>query len=145
MTKTPPAPTQPVPVKPRTFNARFNAGLSRVLEQLKVQDVPHIHRIIITVVGGTVLLLGAAMVFLPGPGSLVMLAGLALLGTEYAWARRLMRKGRLMAHKALSKTQQIFSSKDKAEPIATAEEKPVGGKPTAELVPVSGEAASLVR
>ena len=121
MTKTSPGPERAdLQSKPRTFNARFNAGLSRVLARLKVEDVPHIRRIIITVVGGTVLLLGAAMVLLPGPGALVMLGGLAVLGTEYAWARRWMRKGKLMAHKALSKTQQIFSSKDKAQPAGPA-------------------------
>lgn len=125
MTKTPPIPERRLPGKPGTFNARFNAGLSKVLAQLRVEDVPHIRRIIITVVGGTVLILGAAMVFLPGPGMLVMLGGLALLGTEYVWARRLMRRSKLLAHKAWSKTQKIFSSKPKpetAEPVLNAKD-----------------------
>ena len=114
MTQSTPAPDRPA-VERRTFTARFNAGLTVVLAKLKVEEVPHIRRIVITVVGGTILVLGTALVFLPVPGSgpVVILGGLAVLGTEYAWARRWMRKGKLMANKALSRTQQILSFKDK--------------------------------
>jgi uncharacterized protein (TIGR02611 family) len=101
----------PSPAKenPAGFNARFNRGLSRVLSFLKVQDVPHLKRIIVTVLGGSVLIFGVALVFLPGPGALVILGGLALLGTEYAWARYLLRKGRQLASQARSRTQRIVS------------------------------------
>jgi tellurite resistance protein TerC len=51
-------------------------------------------RIVISVVGGTVLLLGFAMVVLPGPAIVVIPAGLAILGLEFAWARRWLRKVR---------------------------------------------------
>ncbi len=44
-------------------------------------------RILIGVVGGSVLLIGFAMIFLPGPSSLVIPAGLAILAIEFAWAR----------------------------------------------------------
>jgi hypothetical protein len=44
-------------------------------------------RIVISVVGGTVLLIGVAMLVLPGPGLIVIPLGLAILGAEYAWAR----------------------------------------------------------
>jgi uncharacterized protein (TIGR02611 family) len=41
------------------------------------------------VIAGFVLLLaGIAMLALPGPGWLTIVAGLALLAAEYAWARR---------------------------------------------------------
>jgi uncharacterized protein (TIGR02611 family) len=49
-------------------------------------------RIAISLVGGTVLLLGVAMLVLPGPGLLVIPVGLAILGIEYAWARVWLRK-----------------------------------------------------
>lgn len=45
-------------------------------------------RIVITVLGTTVLLIGLLLVFLPGPAVIVIPAGLAILGVEYAWARR---------------------------------------------------------
>jgi tellurite resistance protein TerC len=51
-------------------------------------------RLVVLVVGGTVLLVGIAMLVLPGPGILVVAAGLVLLGTEFAWARRLLARVR---------------------------------------------------
>jgi hypothetical protein len=92
------------------FNARFSNWLSRVLVRLKLDEVPHIKRIIVTVVGGTIVILGVLMFFTPGPAILVIPAGLAVLGTEYAWARRWLRNARAMAKKALSRTQRIFST-----------------------------------
>jgi hypothetical protein len=46
----------------------------------------------VALIGGTVLLLGLAMLILPGPGVLVMAAGVAILATEFLWARRAWRK-----------------------------------------------------
>jgi len=45
-------------------------------------------RIIVATVGGTVLAAGIALVVLPGPAFLVIPAGLAILGIEFAWAKR---------------------------------------------------------
>ncbi len=114
--------TQTEPVRPdrypegESFNARFSRRLSWLLAKLKVEEVPHIKRIIVTVVGGTILILGAALVFLPVPGSgpVVILGGLAVLGTEYAWARRWLRKGKMMAKKAVTQTQKVLAPKEKA-------------------------------
>ena len=94
----------------RSFSTRFSDWLSRVLVSLKVDEVPHIKRIIVTVVGGTILVGGVLMFLTPFPAVLVIPVGLAVLGTEYAWARRWLRNARKMAKKALSQTQRIFSS-----------------------------------
>lgn len=51
----------------------------------------HIKRIIIAVVGATVIAIGLALLVLPGPAVLVLAAGLAILATEFVWARRLLR------------------------------------------------------
>lgn len=48
-------------------------------------------KIIVLVVGVTVLLIGLAMIVLPGPAIVVIPVGLAILGTEFLWARRLLR------------------------------------------------------
>jgi putative transmembrane protein PGPGW len=45
-------------------------------------------------VGSTIVLIGLLLVFLPGPGALVILLGLAVLGTEFVWAQRLIRRAR---------------------------------------------------
>ncbi len=44
----------------------------------------------ITMAGFLLILLGIFLLVLPGPGILLILAGLAVLGTEYHWARRLV-------------------------------------------------------
>ena len=40
------------------------------------------------------LLIGLAMLVLPGPGVLVMAAGVAILATEFVWAHRVWRKAK---------------------------------------------------
>jgi hypothetical protein len=48
----------------------------------------------IALIGGTIVLIGVAMLVLPGPGALVIAGGLAILATEFIWARRAMRKAK---------------------------------------------------
>ena len=54
----------------------------------------HIKRVVIAVMGGTVLALGIVLIVLPGPAFLVIPAGLAILAIEFAWARRWLRSAR---------------------------------------------------
>ncbi len=56
-------------------------------------------RFAVTILGGALLLLGAAMMVLPGPGILVIVGGLALLATEYVWARRMLKTAQAQAEK----------------------------------------------
>ena len=53
-----------------------------------------IKRVVIAVMGGTVLALGIVCIVLPGPAFLVIPAGLAILAIEFAWARRWLRSAR---------------------------------------------------
>jgi len=53
-----------------------------------------VKRVLVALVGGTVLALGIALVVLPGPAFLVIPAGLAMLAVEFAWLRRWLRKAR---------------------------------------------------
>jgi tellurite resistance protein TerC len=48
-------------------------------------------RIAVALIGGTVLLVGVAMIALPGPAIVVIPLGLAILGLEFAWARRWLK------------------------------------------------------
>lgn len=57
----------------------------------------HTRRVIILVVGCTALALGAFMMIGPGPGIPIFFIALALLGTEFAWARRLMERSKGVA------------------------------------------------
>jgi len=49
-------------------------------------------RIIVSIVGGTVVLIGCALLVLPGPAFVVIPVGLGILGVEFVWARRWLRK-----------------------------------------------------
>jgi uncharacterized protein (TIGR02611 family) len=52
------------------------------------------YRVGVAVLGGIVLVAGIAMIPYPGPGWLVVFAGLAILATEFHWARRVLHYAR---------------------------------------------------
>lgn len=52
-------------------------------------------RILVAVVGGTVLAVGVALTVLPGPAFIVIPAGLAILAVEFACARHWLRSPRV--------------------------------------------------
>jgi tellurite resistance protein TerC len=61
-------------------------GLDRLIRILR--------RIVVAVIGGTILLIGIALIVLPGPAFVVIPLGLVILASEFAWARSLLRRGR---------------------------------------------------
>ena len=52
----------------------------------------HARQLVVLVIGLTLLLVGVALLVLPGPAMVVIPLGLAVLGTEFVWARRLLRR-----------------------------------------------------
>jgi YkoY family integral membrane protein len=56
--------------------------------------LPIARRLAILIAGSIVLMAGIAMIFLPGPAVVVIPAGLAILATEFAWARSLLDRGK---------------------------------------------------
>jgi uncharacterized protein (TIGR02611 family) len=67
-----------------------------------VENIKVVRRVIVSVIGATVLLIGVALLVLPGPAFIVIPIGLAILATEYAWARRWLKKVRQMASNVVS-------------------------------------------
>lgn len=57
-------------------------------------------RVVIFVVGWTVVLFGIALLVLPGPGWLTIFIGLGILATEFMWARHVLRKAKGLAERA---------------------------------------------
>jgi uncharacterized protein (TIGR02611 family) len=57
-------------------------------------------RVGVTIAGFAVVLAGLAMLVLPGPGIVVIIAGLAILATEYVWAQRLLKIAKEKANQA---------------------------------------------
>jgi hypothetical protein len=49
-------------------------------------------KILIGVAGFSVLLVGVALIFLPGPAFIVIPLGLLILASEFIWAKNLLRK-----------------------------------------------------
>jgi len=49
-------------------------------------------RIVVTLVGSTILIIGVIMIITPGPALVFIPLGLAILGLEFAWARRWLRR-----------------------------------------------------
>jgi uncharacterized protein (TIGR02611 family) len=70
------------------------------------KNVKIARRVIVSVVGATVLLIGVALLVLPGPAFIVIPIGLAILATEYAWARRWLKKIRRMASNVVSSRER---------------------------------------
>ncbi|MDO5739369.1 MAG: PGPGW domain-containing protein [Ornithinimicrobium sp.] len=56
-----------------------------------------VKRVLLEIIGWTVLTAGLLALFLPGPGLLLTFAGLAILSTQYAWAKRWMHPVRIRA------------------------------------------------
>lgn len=79
-------------------------------------------KIVIAVIGTTVLLAGIAMLVLPGPGWLAIFGGLAILGTEFAWARWMLKYAKQRMGELAKK--YVGMGKAKKE---TVEEKPTSG------------------
>lgn len=75
-------------------------------------------RVVIAVVGVTVLLLGIVMIVAPGPAIVLIPVGLAILGIEFAWARVWLKKLRaaISRKNAESRSEQVESHRKKQAP-----------------------------
>jgi len=59
-----------------------------------IQALRLARKIVVAIVGGTVVLLGIVLFLTPGPATLVIPLGLAILATEFVWARRVLKRFR---------------------------------------------------
>ena len=62
------------------------------MNTLMLKTLQQAKRLIVIVAGSTVLLMGIAMIVLPGPAVIVIPVGLGVLATEFVWARKLLTK-----------------------------------------------------
>jgi tellurite resistance protein TerC len=63
-------------------------------------------RIVVAMIGGTIVALGVAMIILPGPAILVIPIGLGVLGLEFAFARHWLRKLRTTASNMVNRVRR---------------------------------------
>lgn len=85
--------------------------MSRLSPRQKV-----IRRIVVATVGFTLLIAGVLMLILPGPGLVVILAGLTVLATEFHWARRVKRRVIVWVRKRTKRKQAKETTSAKLQP-----------------------------
>lgn len=68
-------------------------------------------KIVIAVIGTTLILAGVAMLVLPGPGWFTIFGGLAILATEFAWAKWMLKYARERVQQLVTKYVEIGSTK----------------------------------
>jgi tellurite resistance protein TerC len=89
--------------QPGTEQSVSSASWTKRLSSLwTTENIKVVRRVIVSVIGATVLLFGIALLVLPGPAFIVIPLGLAILASEYAWARRWLKKVRQMASNVVS-------------------------------------------
>jgi tellurite resistance protein TerC len=87
------------------FGGRIDSKVEGRAGQKEIDHLVHTGlraawRVVVGIVGATVLALGVAMLALPGPGLIVIPFGLAILATEFVWARRWLQRIRGNGHGA---------------------------------------------
>ena len=77
-----------------------------------IKSLKQVKKIIIGIVGFSVLVVGVAMLVLPGPAFIVIPAGLAILATEFVWAKRILDKVKQKIKDTIPKSKQKDSNPD---------------------------------
>ena len=74
--------------------------------QRRGRESSPLRRGLVAIFGGLVLLVGVIAIPYPGPGWLIVFAGLGILGTEFNWARHIL----VMLRKRYDKWQDWYKS-----------------------------------
>jgi uncharacterized protein (TIGR02611 family) len=69
----------------------------------------HARRLVVFVIGATVILAGVAMLALPGPGWVAIFTGLAILSAEFVWARLVLRRAKRLANEGVNSARELFT------------------------------------
>ena len=78
--------------------------------------VRYARKVVVLVIGGSVLIIGVVMILTPGPAVVVIPAGLAILATEFVWARRWLERFKDGAGAVAQKVRgRREESRDKAD------------------------------
>ena len=77
------------------FNIKLNGWMKKDINQIK--------KIIILILGITILLIGVIFLITPGPGIFIILLGMIILAAEFLWARKILKKMKSNLNASLSK------------------------------------------
>ena len=86
------------------------------MNQVLSDTYKHARRVVIAIVGGSVVVVGILMLVLPGPAILVIPTGLAILGIEFAFARRWLRKLKAKTQDTMNYFNRNRESTNKSPP-----------------------------
>jgi uncharacterized protein (TIGR02611 family) len=81
-----------------------NCWLQKWITRFGLDARPALRRFLIGTIGFSVLLIGLVMIVLPGPAFIVVPLGVAILASEFAWARRVWRRGRVLVERVRGKS-----------------------------------------
>ena len=81
---------------------KFAVNTQGNLNLIKVK-LARIKKIVVTIIGFTVLIFGIILIVFPGPAFIVIPIGLAILATEYVWAGKLYDKMKNRIQKMIKK------------------------------------------
>src|SRR5207248_8800762 len=82
---------------------KMNRWLQELITRFGLNALPALRRFLIGAIGLSVVLIGLAMIVLPGPAFIVVPLGIAILASEFAWARRIWRRGQILVSRARGK------------------------------------------
>lgn len=113
-----------------------------------LKSLKQVKRLIVAVIGFTILGIGIAMIVLPGPAILVIPLGLSILATEFVWAKRFLEKmkDRLKktyksSTKAMERSHQLKVGETRSE---YGQKKPEERKRTLKKIIVAGGIIGIV-
>ncbi|MBV9009381.1 MAG: PGPGW domain-containing protein [Verrucomicrobia bacterium] len=72
------------------------------MNSLGLESRPRLRKFLVGVIGCSVVFVGVCMIVLPGPAIIVLPLGFAILATEFAWARRVWRRGKVFVGRVRS-------------------------------------------
>lgn len=75
--------------------AELSSPLATESERMLMTTYREGRRTVILLLGSSILMIGVAMIVLPGPSIIVIPLGLAVLAVEFAWARRWLKRFKL--------------------------------------------------
>ena len=85
----------------------MNRWLQKWVARFGLESRPRLRRFLLGTIGFSVVLIGLVMIVLPGPAIIIVPLGIAILASEFAWARRVWR---LRHHSGFAHPRQTRSA-----------------------------------
>lgn len=85
--------------------------LQRWITRFGLDSMPRLRKTLVAIIGITIILFGIVLIVLPGPAIIVIPLGFAVLATEFAWARCVLKRGELLVRKVRRSVQPEKTSK----------------------------------